>query len=130
MNILAIDFGLTKIGLALADEESKLPFPLKVIKVKNLSSQQMVELLKEICLKENVKKVVLGIPEGEMAKKIRIFGEELTRATGFSLVYEDESLTSKDALAKMIAAGKKKKTRSEEDAFAAALILEKYFENN
>jgi len=45
------------------------------------------------------------------------------------LDYQDESLTSKDALGRMITSGVKKKTRRErEDAFAAALILERYFE--
>ena len=131
MNFLGIDFGLSKIGLALADEESKLVVPLKVIMVKCLAQWQIVDKLKKICQAETVGKIVLGLPEGKVAFEVKVFGKNLAKATNLPLVYQDESLTSKDALAKMIASGIKKKARREkEDAFAAALILEKYLENS
>jgi len=49
----------------------------------------------------------------------------LSLLTGLPVFYQDESLTSKEAIAKMIEIGKGKKFRKEkEDAFAAALILQ------
>jgi len=45
------------------------------------------------------------------------------------VAFQDETLTSRSALAKMIAAGKKRQfRRQKEDAAAAALILESYLE--
>ncbi len=129
MNILGIDFGLSRIGLALADPESKLPVPFEVLKVKDKPLWKVVNEIKGICLKEGVEKIVLGIPEGKISREVRIFGRELKELLKLPLDYQDESLTSKDALGKMITLGEKKKTRREkEDAFAAALILERYFE--
>lgn len=129
MNILGIDFGLSRIGLALVDSESELPIPFKVLKVKGKPLWKIINEIKEICLKEDVKKIVLGIPEGKISQEVRIFGRKLKESLKLHLDYQDESLTSKDALGKMIASGVKKKTRREkEDAFAAALILERYFE--
>jgi len=129
MNILGIDFGLSRIGLALADSESKLPFPFEVLKVKGKPSWKVVDEIKKVCLKEEVEKIILGIPDGKISQDVRALGRKLKESLKLPLDYQDESLTSKDALGKMIASGVKKKTRRErEDAFAAALILERYFE--
>ncbi len=51
--------------------------------------------------------------------------------TNLPVFYEDESLTSKEALVKMIESGMKKKARQEkEDQIAAALILQNYLDKN
>jgi len=129
VNILGIDFGLSRIGLALADQEIKLPVPFEVLRIKNKPSWKVIDEIKEICLKEDVGKIVLGISEGKISQEIKVFGKELKESLKLPLAYQDESLTSKDALGRMIALGVNRKTRREkEDAFAATLILEKYFE--
>jgi putative Holliday junction resolvase len=124
MRILGIDYGLKKIGLALAEMESKLAMPWGVIKVKS-KNHQVAEKIKTLCEKEEVKQIVIGLPESGLVKKIKKFGRDLSLLTGLPVFYQDESLTSKEAIAKMIEIGKGKKFRKEkEDAFAAALILQ------
>ena len=130
MNILGIDFGLKKIGLALADSESKLTVPWGTIEVKS-GTQKLIKKIKSLCEKEKVEKIVIGLPESGIVGKIKRFGDNLAKNTNLSVFYEDESLTSKEALAKMIESGiKKKARRKKEDQIAAALILQNYLERN
>jgi len=51
MKLLGIDFGLRKIGLSLADTESKLATPLKTIEVKD-KSLLVIGKIKSLCQKE------------------------------------------------------------------------------
>ena len=130
MNILGIDFGLKKIGLALADDESKLPIPWGTMEVKS-SLDEVVKKIKDLCHREKVGKIIIGLPESGLVEKIKRFGDNLAQATNLSIFYEDESLTSKEALVKMIESGiKKKARRKKEDQIAAALILQNYLERN
>ena len=131
MNILGIDFGLKKIGLALADTESQLAEPLETIKVKKQNKDFLIRRIKVICEKEEVTKIVLGLPESGLNNRIKEFGEELKKIIGLPIFYVEETLTSKEAIAKMIESGYKKKARREkEDQIAAALILQNYFDQD
>ena len=123
MKLLAIDFGLRKIGLAMT--EGDLAEPLMVIS----HQPRVVKTLVKICQDYGIQKVIMGMPEGEMARKVRSFSEELARESKLPVIYQDETLTTREAIAKMVAAGKRKKYRREkEDAFVAALILQKYLD--
>lgn len=123
MKILGIDFGLKKIGLALS--EGELVEPLAVIE--NRSS--VISRIVALCQHHKIEKLVMGTSEGKIAQKIRRFGKELSRRSQLPVVYQDETLTTREAIAKMIEAGKRKKYRQKrEDAFAAALILQSYLE--
>ncbi|MGB9911433.1 MAG: Holliday junction resolvase RuvX [Microgenomates group bacterium] len=122
MNILGIDFGLKKIGLAIGSGE--VIYPYKVVSEKELFS----EILK-ICQEEEIKEIVIGIPSEKLKKDVLEFARKIAKKTKLPIFYVDETLTSKEAIAKMIAAGiRRKKRRKKEDAFAAALILEKFLE--
>ncbi len=130
MNILGIDFGLKKIGLALADSQSKLAIPWGTMEVKS-NLDEVVRKIKDLCHREKVGKIIVGLPESGLVEKIKRFGDNLAQATNLPVFYEDESLTSKEALAKMIESGiKKKARRKKEDQIAAALILQNYLERN
>ena len=130
MNFLGIDFGLKKIGLALADSQSKLAIPWGTMEVKS-NLDEVVEKIKDLCHREKVGKIIIGLPESGLVEKIKRFGDNLAQATNLSIFYEDESLTSKEALVKMIESGiKKKARRKKEDQIAAALILQNYLERN
>jgi len=125
MKILAIDYGLKKIGLALT--EGDLAEPLSVI-----SHQPSVfKKISGICQKHGVEKIVIGLPEGKMVKKVKEFGQKVAKLTGLPVIFQDETLTSKEAIAKMIEAGRGRKTRREkEDAIAAAIILQTYLNSH
>jgi len=120
--ILGIDFGLKRIGLALADQDLVEPF-----KVVNNSSAGFKKLV-EVCRQYQISQIVVGLPEGRLVPAVKQFAQKLTRAAGLPVAFQDESLTTQDALAKMIMSGKKQQARRQTDTVAAALILENYLQ--
>jgi len=120
MKTLGIDYGRSKIGLALGVES--LSEPWKVVHV-NSFEDSLQKIKKEIEMK-NPDRVVVGISEGEMGNESKKFAEALG-ATTF-----DETLTSKDAQKLSIEAGVSQKKRHEmEDAYAASLMLQNYLDS-
>jgi len=118
--ILAVDYGEVKIGLAISEGEIASPF--QIVK----SKKQIVN----ICQEQGIDKIIVGISEGKMAEKTRKFGEELRKITGLSVEYWEETLTSKEAVKRMIEAGKgKRKRKLAEHAVAACLILQDYLDH-
>jgi putative Holliday junction resolvase len=123
VRILGIDYGLAKVGLALADDGLAQVFGV----VKNNDS--LIKKISEVCQANEIEKIVIGLPEGKVAQKAKKFGQELISALNLPLDFQDETLTSQEATAKMIEAGKKKKYRqTKSDAFAAAIILQTYLD--
>lgn len=123
MKILGIDFGIAKIGLALADDG--LAQPIGVVKNYQKTLTKIAQLVGE----ERVEKIVIGVSEGKIGQRARKYGRQLGKVTGIKVLFQDETLTTKEAIAKMIEAGKKKKYRQEkEDAFAAAIILQAFLD--
>jgi len=120
--ILGIDFGLKRIGLALADQDLVEPF-----KVVNNSSAGFKKLV-EVCRQYQISQIVVGLPEGRLVPAVKQFAQKLKRAAGLPVAFQDESLTTQDALAKMIMSGKKQQARRQTDTVAAALILENYLQ--
>lgn len=125
MKILGIDYGEKKVGLSLA--ASFVAEPFRVIRYKNQS--YLIDTIKEVIEKEGVDKIVIGISEGKMEKKIKKFGKILKEAVSFPVVYQDETLSTYEANKKSIEAGVNRKKRHRmEDAFSATIILQSYLE--
>lgn len=121
MRILGIDFGLAKIGLAIAD--NGFAQPLGVIK----NHQKTLTKITQVIDQEQIEMVVIGVSQGKIGKKAKEYGRKLGQLTGLKIAWQDETLTTKEAIDKMIEAGRRKKYRQEkEDAFAAAIILQAY----
>lgn len=122
MRILAIDYGKRKIGLALAT--NSIAEPYKVIRYE--SEEEVLEKIEKIVKAEKVEKIVIGISEGKMAEEARSFGKKLNSP----VVFQDETLTTQQAQELSIKAGiKRKKRKSLEDAYSAALILQAYLDS-
>lgn len=121
MKILGIDFGLRKIGLAIAEDGFIQP-------IKTLGDpSKFVKEVAKICQENKIALIVIGISEGIIAKRAKAFADKLAKLVDLPLDFQDETLTTQEAIAKMIAIGKGKKARRElEDAYAAACILEEY----
>lgn len=125
MKILAIDFGIRNIGLAIS--EGELAEPFRELKVK--STLEAFNQLKKICLENKIELLVLGLPQGKLVTKIKKFAKELRKQLNLPVVLQDETLTSKEAVKKMIEAGKPlKKRRKEKHIIAACLILQSYLD--
>lgn len=123
MKILAIDFGEAKIGLAIS--EGEIAQPRGVVLISNFQSP-----ISNLCRKERVEKIIIGISEGKMGEKTKKLGEEIRKLTGLPVEYWDETLTSQEARSKMNEAQKPRmKKKSSEHSIAAALILQDYLDN-
>lgn len=114
MRILGIDYGKSKIGLAVA--VGGLAEPWKVIKPGDL--EKIIE-------QERFDKVVVGVSEGEMGKESKKFAETLGAETF------DETLSTQDAQRLSREAGlSQKKRKGMEDAFAAVVMLQNYLDSH
>jgi len=97
MNILAIDYGTKNIGLAWTQISLGVVLPYGVIKDKNLA--ELAALIK----KENIDKVIIGLPfglkekENENTKKIKKFANDLKNIINISVEFEDERFSSQAA---------------------------------
>jgi putative transcription antitermination factor YqgF len=120
MKTLGIDYGRSKIGLAIGI--GTVAEPLKVLHIN--SFKDAVQKLKKEIEQEKPDKVVVGISEGEMGKESKKFAEAIGAETF------DETLTSKDAQKLSIEAGvAQKKRHAMEDAYAASIMLQSYLDS-
>lgn len=119
--ILGIDYGEAKIGLAISADS--LALPLEII----ANSEDAQEKIKKIVKSEKVDLLVVGLPLGKMgeetagSQKIKKFAGKLAVYLGLEVVLFDERLTT--AQVKALRVG------GEDDAHAAALILQAYIDS-
>jgi len=127
---MSIDYGDVRIGLAVTD-------PLKIISsayktVKNDGIVSVLAVLKDIILKEDIERIVLGHPvglDGNKTKKtvqVEEFAEKL-KELGIEVILLDESFTTKRAHDILHSMGKKTGDNKDKiDMIAAQVILEDY----
>lgn len=125
MRLLGVDFGKRKIGLAYS--EGLLPSPLTTIEVK--TQKQALSEIQAVCERLLVEKIIVGVSGGVLDQEAQIFGRILSGQVNIPVDFVDETLTSKDAVKKMVEGKTTRKKRKEmEDAVAATLILNTYLE--
>jgi putative Holliday junction resolvase len=127
MSLLGIDYGLKKIGLALA--EGKLAEPYRVIRFE--SEEEAIRKICRVAAEEKINQIVIGVSEGKSEELARIFGGKLSKKVKVPVVYSDETLSTQTAQEMSIAAGiGRKKRKTLEDAFAAAVMLQLFVDEN
>jgi putative holliday junction resolvase len=128
MIVLGIDYGLKKVGLAVGDTDSRLAEPLRVVRYSDI--EILKEEIKKVFFNVKAEKVVVGVSEGKMAEMANSFGKNLEKYLNTSVVFQDETLSTHDAMLLSIEAGmSRKKRKGMEDAFAAAIMLQNYLES-
>lgn len=130
--IAGIDFGNTRVGIAICDELHITVTPILTLHYNKLDFWEKLDaFIKE----KKVSAFVVGIPynseniQTEVIQEIKSFIVDLTNRTGLKVFEYDESYSTKRAVETMIANGKKKKYRSSKenkDKFAAAIILKDF----
>lgn len=128
-HILGIDFGMAKIGLALADLETKIAYAYKTIdNDKNLS-----ENLRKIIELEDVKNAVIGRPnyvhanvETRLIASLQKLTDDL-KTMGIRVDFQDESFTTKMAEANLKEKGMKKLKMFDNEE-AARIILQDWLD--
>lgn len=131
MRIMGIDYGDSRIGIAMSDIMGWTAQGIKTIK--NRGPEKTIDDIKEILDEYNPEKIVVGLPknmdgsEGFRAEATYKFAENLKEIYGGEIVYWDERLSTVGAtryLDKTDTFGKKRKNVI--DTIAATLILEGY----
>ena len=127
--ILGIDYGASKIGLALADNETKIAFVYKTID----NDKSFFQKLAQIIAEEAVEKVIIGIPSHTNSEKVEYAGEKagkiIEEKIGIPVAYQNEMFTTKMAQANLIERGVKGIKRFD-DQEAARLILQEWLDGN
>ncbi len=130
--LLAIDYGSSKIGIALSDPLKILAKEYEVIWQKE--TENVVETIAQMCKKNQVEKIILGMPvslDGKLngqAQVVENFKAEI-EVIGLPIICVDERYSTKRAEEMM---REQKKTEEEirlfSDAVAARVILQDYLD--
>ena len=125
-NVLGLDIGDKRIGMARAHVIARLPQPIETIE----NNSDTATVISQIVHREEICLIVVGIPrnldgqETAQSSKIRQLAEELAKQIPTDIVFVDESLSS--VRADEYLAGFKKKGFSQ-DSVAACFILQEFF---
>jgi len=145
--ILALDYGRTKIGLAVANSDARIAQPFDTLE--RINRNEDMRRLRELAGKLGVRQIIVGLPlrldgtSGEMAEEVKRFAERVRKQVGVPVELVDERLTSWEAerileeeLGRRIiheetAHGRRKPARAADgkytvDAVAAMVILREY----
>ncbi|PWU23308.1 Holliday junction resolvase RuvX [Candidatus Cerribacteria bacterium 'Amazon FNV 2010 28 9'] len=131
MNILCLDYGTKRIGVAVAI--SPLAEPLGIIpnsknpKLSDIVTDQALAHIEKLVTEYAIEKIVVGISEGEMAEKSRSFIERLKRKVNLPIDEVDETLSSVRA-GEGMRHMKKAKREGNRDHLAAAIMLQEYLD--
>lgn len=138
--LLAVDYGLARIGLALSDETKTIALPLVVLKAEKKMDQTIKSFLSYLeqlekeraCLIETL---VVGLPlrmNGNlsmMADEVVEWTQRLGEKTTRKIALWDERLTSVQADRALREGGMNRKARAQRvDVTAAVLLLQNYLD--
>ena len=128
MKYLGLDWGKSKIGVALGSDEMKIASPILILKYKDLSEVKAV--LEKLIQEEDIEKIVVGKPLNlsgrENFTKEFISFSALIESFGKEVFYEDERMSTKafTSLNRQFDV----KNDGNDDAGAAAAILQTHFD--
>ena len=126
MKILGIDYGRSKIGVAIAD--GPLAEPMQVIRYSN--TKILMEKLQKIIKDNNIEKIVVGVSEGKIGEESKKFASSIQPLIQSTIILADETLSTQDAQRMSREAGiSQKKSHEMEDAYAACIMLQNYLDN-
>lgn len=128
INLMGLDVGTVRIGVAVGDSSVCLAVPHDTIAVDGTE----IEKIAEIAVRNNISVIVVGLPrnqQGELTKQSEFskkFAEKL-EYMDVDVVFQDESLTSVIA-EERLKSFRRPYTKEDIDAEAASIILQDYIE--
>lgn len=126
MNYLGLDWGASKVGVALAHEETRLAMAYGVLS----NDQTLLDTLENLFEKEEIGTVVIGIHKSDTyqgehdGEKL---GKKIAERFNVAVEYQDEMFTSKMAQGNLIAQGQKN-VMAKDDAEAASILLQSFLD--
>jgi len=132
--ILGIDYGIRRIGLAIADIQSRIATPLATVAGRNDVTRD-ARTIADMAAKEEAAVLVVGLPlnmtsgESEQTALTRRFAAELSRLSGKPVHLQDERLTSAAAEEVLdVAQIPSRKRKGLSDRIAAQKILQTWLD--
>jgi len=126
-NVLGLDIGENKTGVARVNMIARLPQVVATLKNDNNFIPEITKIIKE----ENIDAMVVGLPrnmngeETAQTKYVRDYVDNYLKSLKLPIFFQDETLSSKAAEVRLAGSGYKK---TDIDAMAAVVILEDYLE--
>lgn len=127
MLVVAIDVGTVRVGVASGDSAVGIAFPLAVWpKAQSRAERELVQVIRE----RQPGLLVVGMPLGPAGERtatceiVDQFVRRLSKRVAIQVEFVDEAFSSEDARERLQSAGA---ADSELDAYAASIILERYF---
>lgn len=131
--LLGIDYGDSRIGLALSDPHKIIASPFKTIK--NKGNEYIVEILTEVKVEKQIELIILGLPIGlnnkdtSQTKKVRSFAG-LIGILDVPITFQDERFSTLSAEKSLIIQNVKTgHNKSMIDKAAAAIFLQQYIDS-
>lgn len=125
---VSLDVGERRIGVAVADDAVRIAVPFETVEV---DGNEIARIL-AIVIQENASTIVVGYPRNQSGEPtaqtayVETFVRQL-RDSDATIVFQDESLTSVVA-EQQLKAQKRPYEKGDIDAYAAAIILQDYLE--
>jgi putative Holliday junction resolvase len=99
--ILALDYGRARIGVAIADSETRMAKPLATLE--RINRNEDMRRLRELVREQSVTQIIVGLPlrldgsHGDMAEEASRFADRVRKQIGVPVEMIDERLTSWEA---------------------------------
>ncbi len=134
LRILSLDIGTKTIGTAISDPSGTLARPL--LTIQRTSIREDLEKLEQLIQKEEITLVLVGLPfhvtgeSGEAVRRAEKIARKLNGRTGIPILGVDERYTTIEAEDLMARDWFKpsRRRKRDKDSVAAALIMQRYFE--
>ncbi len=132
--VLALDWGTTRIGVAMSDETQLIATPLETL-TRRAGKRFPLKVFLDMVAREQPVGLVVGVPlgddglEGEPAIAAREMGRMCSARSKLPVEWIDESFSTTEAAAALRSAGAtRERRRNETDAAAAATILQRWLD--
>jgi putative Holliday junction resolvase len=130
-NILSLDVGERRVGVAIANSIAKLSSPYKTL----INTDQVYEEILSILKNEEIDIIVVGLPQNlssedtDQTRYVRLFTDKLKDISKTAVYFENEALSSVRARNTLDESGKPYK-KADIDSLAACYILDDFISNN
>lgn len=135
MRYLGFDLGTRTLGISISDDTKTIATTYKTLRFNDGEYEKIFEDIKSIVEKENIEKIVLGLPKnmnntlGFRAEETMKFKEELEKFLNIEIVLQDERLTTVSAHNFLLEADMSRKKRKQVvDKLSANIILQTYLD--
>ncbi len=135
-SVLALDYGVRRIGVARSDPTGTLATPLTTL-CRRAGKRPPIARIMQLAIENEAEAFVVGLPlddderENDWCAEIRSFGQRLESRSGFPVLYVDERYSSVEAEGRIRSAGLRRRAKEDKariDAGAAAIILQDWLD--